>query len=236
MSPTLQSTKETRYSSTFRAGTGYTGILGYSRVKNNRTFFTEVEFSSATIGKKNISSSRNLQPSLHSNYIFIRPDKISYGIDFQLASLLQFRNGVGSSNNRISYLIWNSLGISANKAVIIQLKKRTMPLFFSASIPIFSYVVRPSYSFAFTDRFLEQEHYNLALDNLADSIIKGGKLRTLNSFNHIKLGVSTFFQSNKINRGFSLRYEFSYLSYLKQKSLFQFTHQLFFAYYINNRK
>lgn len=193
------------------------------------------EFNSTTIGASNISSTRNLQPNIQFSYLFQRPDKINFGPDLQIGSLLQFRNGVTSSNNQISYLIWNSLGLSLNKTFLIGSSERPTPIVIYASIPLISYIIRPSYSFPFTDRFLEQENYNFDLDNLSSSIIKGGKIRTVNSFIHLKFGIEAY-RFNKKNLGASIKYQINYLSYLKQKSLFQFTHQLIFSFIINKRK
>ncbi len=230
-SPNFQSTKETRYTSNFRFGLAYVGTLGYSNYNEKRNIFVETEFASATLGAKNISSTRNLQAGLQFSYIFQRADRINFGPDLQVGSLLQFRNGVRSSNNSISYLIWNSLGITANKPFIIG----SRPCNLIGSLPLISYVIRPSYSFPFTDRFLLQENYNLGLEDLRSNIVKGGKLRTLNSFVHLKLGIESYYFVKK-NFGASIRYQFSYLSYLKQKSLFQFTHQLIFSFMLNNSK
>ena len=235
MSPNFQSTKETRYTSTFRSGIGYVGTLGFSSTSEKRTLFFETEFNSTTIGASNISSTRNLQPNLQFSYLFQRPDKINFGPDLQLGTLLQFRNGVTSSNNQISYLIWNSLGLTFNKTFLIGASGRPTPIVINASVPLISYIIRPSYSFPFTDRFLEQENYNFDLDNLSSSIIRGGKIRTVNSFIHLKLGIEAY-RFNKKNLGASIKYQINYLSYLKQKSLFQFTHQLIFSFIINNSK
>lgn len=231
IAPSIQTTKETRYTSTFRSGLGYLGTMGYSHINEKRTLFIETSFASATVGASNISSSRNLQPNLQLVYLFVRPDKINFGPDLQIGSLLQFRNGTTSSNNRISYLIWNSLGVSASKAITIG----NTPVMLSASAPLLSYVIRPSYSFPFTDRFLLQENFNFDLENLRSNIIRGGKLRTINSFIHLKLGLGISpFRYKKL--GMSLRYQFEYLSYLQQKSLFQFTHQLIFTFMLSNKK
>jgi len=234
LSPTVQTTKETRYTSTFRSGLGYVGTLGYSSVNEKRTIFFETEFTSTTLGSSNISSTRNLQPNIQFSYLFQKAEKVNFGPDLQIGSLLQFRNGITSSNNKISYLIWNSLGLSMNKSFLLGSSERPIPIILTASLPLLSYLIRPSYSFPFTDRFLEQENYNFDLDNLSSSIIKGGKIRTLNSFIHLKFGVEAY--RFKKNLGGSLKYQFNYLSYLKQKSLFQFTHQLIFTFIINNRK
>lgn len=236
MSPTFQNTKEARFTSTFRNGTGYSAVIGYANANRKRAHNFTIEFTSAKQGASNISYTRNLKPVINYQYLFLKKRQIALGAEIQIGSLLEFRSGLAPSTNQISYLIWNSIGISVNKSFYINTPKIKFPLALFSSMPIISYVVRPSYSFPFPDRFLEQENFNFDLDNLGSNIIKGGKLKTLNSYINLNLGLQAYKIFDNSNFGVSVKYQFNYLSYLKEKTLFQFSHHIYFVIHLKSSK
>ena len=225
---TFQKSKETRFTSNFRSGIGYNVSMGYERQTEKSINRVSLLFIQASQGKSNISFSRNLRPEIR--YEYLKKNKsIDVGGFIDIGSLISFRNGTWANENSISYCMWSSLGISTQfkKSINVFDKKAEWKTCFSS--PLLSYLVRPSYSFPYTDNFLTQEKFNLNRTNLRKAIVTSGKFKSIGSFTNIRVQTGVDFVTENKKWSWGINYALGYLQTKEAKPLFQFNHQINFV-------
>ncbi len=176
--------------------------------------------------KLRISFSDNLRPEIKYDYLRIIHKNKAIGGYIDLCSLIAFRRGKGTSENGISYCLWSSLGISAQINKTINISKKTINWNNKVSLPIISYVVRPSYSFPYSDNFIQEGTFNFARSGLAKAIVTGGNLKDITAFSNIRFQTGLNYIADNKKWGYGLHYSFGYLQTKELKPLFQFNHQI----------
>lgn len=219
--------KETHYTSNFRNGIGYNILIGYEYKTQNSINNISLTFLNAKTGNGNISTSNLLQPELIYEYLRTIPKSgISIGGYLDFGSLLNFRSGKWAAENSTNYTIWSSLGLSTQyqKAVNIGTQKLNWNTRFS--IPAFSYLIRPSYTFPYTDNYLQNNVFEFDRTGLGSRILTGGRFAFLDKFlkTQFQTGFTIPTKNNKWELG--LNYVFDYLQTNELKPVFQFGHQL----------
>ena len=225
----FQQTKDLRFTSTFRSGLGYNADLVYENQKDSVINRVAALFTFSTQGKSNISYSLNLNPELRYEHLRNwRFPNFYLGAYIDAGSLIAHRFGRWTSDTNISYTIWSSLGVAARYERPLNFKGRQLLWRTHCSLPLLAYVVRPAYSFPYTDNFLEQDQFNFEREGLAGNIIKGGKIKTVGGFTrlHFQTGLLLPTKNNKWALGFA--YRLSLLQTNDLKPIYQFTHQLNF--------
>jgi hypothetical protein len=219
--------KETHYTSNFRNGIGYNILIGYEHKTQNSINRISVVFINTKTGKGNISTSNLLQPELKYEHLrILSTSGVSIGGYLDFGSLLNFRNGKWASENSTNYTIWSSLGLSTQyqKAVHIGTQKLNWNTRFS--IPAFSYLIRPSYTFPYTDNYLQNNVFEFDRTGLGSKILTGGRFVFLNKFlkTQFQTGFTIPTKNNKWE--FGVNYAFDYLQTNELKPVFQFGHQI----------
>lgn len=224
----FQSTKESRFTANFRDGVGYSALAGYEIINEKSIRRFSIAFIQAKQGKGNISFSNNFRPEIRNEYLIKLTNNLYLGSYLDIGSLLEFRSGKWTSENSISYCIWSSLGVSTQINKNFSVFNKTMTWKNIFSMPLVSYVIRPSYSFPYTNNFLEQETFNFEREGLGRTIIAGGKIQLTTVFNNIQLKTGLEMSPQNKKWKYGCNYMLSYLQTKELKPLYQFNHQINF--------
>ena len=127
----------------------------------------------------------------------------------------------GFGNNPISYTIANSLGIVFNKTQsLLSHGKHSVDLDASAQVALLSYLIRPAYGHPYPEDFLKEDTFNPTQAGLGKSIVKSGKIRSLNKYQSFRLvlGINYYFKDSfKVNATFA--FDFQNNSALQKSSI-----------------
>ena len=221
------SNKETHFTSNFRDGVGSRFEIGFERKTPKSINRFSLLGAHTNTGNDNISRSITLQPELRYTHLRSISNKgFQLGGYLDAGTLLNFRQGVWSNENGTNYTIWSSLGLSTQFDKKISFGNRELNWITQFSIPILSYLIRPSYTFPYTDNFLENEVFNFERSGLGEKIITGGSLALLNNFFRPQFQTGFSFSTKNKNWEFGLKYAFDYLQTQEVKPVFQTRHQL----------
>ncbi len=229
------STKETHYTSKYRNGIGYTFQIGYDKQTSRSITGLSFMFLYSSQGKKNISYSTILRPEV--KYEFLKSTSrsgLKVGGYYDIGTVLNFRRGIWSIENGINYTIWSSLGFSTQYSKHIKYKEKCIDWNTEFSIPVLSYLIRPSYTFPYTDNYLENEVFNFDRSGLGKSIITGGKLVTLDKFIYLGFQTGVSIPSKNKFWEFGLRYSFKFTQTNEVKPMHQTIHEISFLTKILN--
>lgn len=230
----LPSTKETHYSSNFRKGIGCNVELGFERNTSKSIHQISLLFLQAPQGKGNISYSNLLKPQIRYEHLRkISDSGLNIGGYFDVGTLLNFRRGSWANENKINYTIWSSLGIGIQYNKPLQVKKRQLKWNTKFSVPFLTYLIRPSYTFPYSDNYLQNGVFSFDRSGLGEKIVTGGQLVTLNKFLNLGFQTGVTLPTENRNWEFGLNYSFNYLQTNEIKPVFQSTHLLnFIAKYL----
>lgn len=225
----IPSTKETHYSSNFRSGIGYHVQLGYERSSLKSINKISTSFLKASQGKGNVSYSNLLRPQLSYEHLRLLKDKgIHIGGQLDIGSLLNFRRGTWPNENSINYTIWTSIGIAAQYDKSLNIKKRKLSWTTTISAPLLTYLIRPSYTFPYTDNYLESGVFDFGRSGLGKKIITGGKINSLNRFLNLKIQSGIILPFEKSKWQFGISYTYNYLHTNEIKPVFHSVHSVNF--------
>ena len=148
---------------------------------------------------------------------------------YDIGTLLNFRRGVWADENSINYTIWSSLGISSQYNKPIKFNDKQINWNTKFSVPLLTYLVRPSYTFPYPDNYLENGVFNFDQSGLGSEIITGGKFVSFDKF--LNMGFQTGFSlpTNNKNWELGLNYSFNYLQTNELKPVFQSMHLINFT-------
>ncbi len=225
---TQQSTRESRFTSNFRQGLGQKVLMGYEKNTLKRINKIDISFNHVNIGEGNISRAKSLQPEIRYEHLrLLKNPKIALGSYVDIGTILSFRNN-WASDSYLSYCIWNSVGLSGRYQKTIALGGRTLIWQTQASMPIVSYLIRPSYTFPYTDNYLENGVFQLDQTGLAGKIITGGSLVLPHKFSNIRFQTALFLPTTNQKWSFGLNYAFDFLRTNEVKPILQTNHSLTF--------
>jgi hypothetical protein len=222
-------TKETRFQSNFRNGFGVNTALGYDKLTEKAIHRMSILFAFTQPGKGNVSFSNVLQPELRYEYLrHTKYKNLAIGGYADIGTILAIRGGNWVNDNVISFCIWSSLGVSSQYEKPIKLGSKNLTWQTQFSLPLATYLVRPSYTFPYTDNYLQNEVFQFGTEGLAQKIITGGKFAFWDKFLNIKFQTGLMLPSINQKWIFGLQYEFNYLQTQELKPLFQSVHQINF--------
>lgn len=224
---TQQRTKEVRFTSNFRNGLGINMSLGYEKTSPKALQKMSLIFLKANQGKENISFTTNLRPELYYEYLKIIGEKgVSIGGHVGLGTILGIKRGVWSPENYISYSIWNSVGISGQYQSPLSISNKIGTWKTQVSMPIVTYLIRPSYTFPYTDNYLENDVFRFSRKGLAQKIITGGNIVLPNKFTNINFQTGIWLPNARKTATFGLQYAFNLYATKEVKPIIQTNHSL----------
>lgn len=223
----LQTSLEQRFFSESKKHTGFNLTLGYEFGKNNRHNQLELNFSKNALDLSKIADFLHLKPEIRYTHTRALPGKsIHLGGFYDVGALLTFPRISWGGNNEISYSIWSSLGVVAKWEKPITIKEKNLIIKASGSLPIIGYVIRPSYGLPYTENFLEDGTFDFKRTGLAQAILTGGKIRSLNSFINYKANIGLALPFGKKGHEVGLEYAWEYFWVGGNKSTALAQHQL----------
>jgi len=223
----LPSTKETHYASNFRNGIGYLVNFGYERNSAKAINRVSVSFMQAAQGKENVSYSNLLRPEVRYEHLRKRDEKnLNLGGYYDVGALLNFRRGSWPSENNINYSIWSSLGLVATYKKLLTLNSKQFSWDTKFSLPLLTYLIRPSYTFPYTDNYLEDGVFNFDRSGLGEKIVTGGNIVTINKFMNVGFQTGIALPSKNERWDYGLTYSFNYFQTNELKPVFQIIHAL----------
>jgi len=226
----LSSTKETHYSSNFRNGIGYTVKLGFEKRTLKAIHRFQTSFLQAAQGKENISYSNLLNPEIRYDFLKVtNKNAVRLGGYLDAGTLLNFRRGAWADENSINYTIWSSLGVVVEYEKNLLLKGTELKWNINFSLPICSYLIRPSYTFPYPDNYLEDNTFNFDRSGLGGKIVTGGDLVTLDKFINLQFRTGLNLPIENIKWVFGIEYAYNYKQTDELKPMFQSIHALSFV-------
>jgi hypothetical protein len=221
----IPSTKETHYTSNFRNGIGYNVQIGYERQSSKSINRFSVLFLQSKQGKENLSFSNILRPEIRYEHLRkINESGLSIGGYFDIGTLLNFRRGTWADENSINYTMWSSFGFSSQYEKSIKLKDKKINWNSKFSVPLMTYLIRPSYTFPYTDNYLENGVFSFDRSGLSKKIVTGGKLVSLDKFLNIGFQTGFSFPTNNNKWELGVNYSLNYMQTNELKPIFQSVH------------
>ncbi len=217
---TIQNIKETRIARDFKRSLGTNVNIGYERQTQKNINRVLVMFMHSR--RSNVVTFNNLTPEIRYEYLQ-RKGNWAIGGYADVGTILSLASGVWAKENGLSYCIWSSVGASARYEKRIGQNRVWQSAF---SLPVLSYVVRPSYMFPYSDNFLTEEKFDLGKRGLAKAILTGCKLQAIGQFSNIKFNTAIYTTSANKKWSYGLQYQMSYLHASGSKALSQVNHQI----------
>jgi hypothetical protein len=216
----LQNTKEMRIARGFKRSAGSYLNIGYERQTPKSINRISLLFMHSR--RSNVVTFNNLTPEVRYEYLQ-RKGNWAIGGYADVGTMLSLASGAWANENAFSYCIWSSVGASASYEKRIGQNRVWQTKF---SLPVLSYVVRPSYTFPYSDNFLTDEKFDLGRQGLAKAILTGGKLQAIGQFSNIKFSTAIHTTSANKKWDYGLQYQLSYLHASGLKALSQVNHQI----------
>lgn len=225
----IPSTKETHFTSNFRRGVGYNVQMGYERKSLKSTNRFSVLFLQANQGKGNISYSTILRPEIKYEHLrSINENGLWIGGYYDIGTLLNFRRGIWGSEKGINYTIWSSVGVSSQYNKQIRLMDKQFRWNTRFSIPILTYLIRPSYTFPYPDNYLQSGVFSFDRNGLGKKIVSGGNFVTFDKFLNVSFQTGISIPTENKKWEFGINYSFNYMQTNELKPVFQPIHSLNF--------
>jgi hypothetical protein len=226
----IPSTKETHYTSNFKNGIGYNVQIGYERQSSKSINRFSVLFLQSSQGKGNVSFSNILRPEIRYEHLRkINESGLYIGGYYDIGTLLNFRRGVWADENSINYTLWSSLGISSQYNKPVKFNNKQINWNTKFSVPLLTYLVRPSYTFPYPDNYLENGVFNFDQSGLGNKIITGGKFVSFDKFLNIGFQTGLSLPTNNQKWELGVNYSFNYLQTSELKPVFQSMHLINFT-------
>ena len=222
-----QSILEQRFSALPLNFTGFNTRLAYSWENEKSLQEIATNFSKTTTRGKVSLLFNVLNPELKYTNWRLRKDKfLHFGAYWDFGSVLHFVDGNWRGENNISYTIWSSLGVSALFRKEINISNRQFLLRTEASLPLLAYSIRPAFGIQYPENFIQDGVFDFKREGLGGYIIKGGKLRTVNAFQNVKLKTSLALPLTAKKHQVGFDYQWSFLYAKGEKSISYAQHHL----------
>lgn len=131
------------------------------------------------------------------NYAYLRKYKMNWvGGFFNSTTLLNMPKSslVGFGNNPISYTIAQSLGIRLERDHDISIKGKDVQVSGSSQFSLLSHLIRPAYGHPYPEDFLNEDAFSPTQAGLASSLIKSGKIVSVNKYMSFQISLSISYQ------------------------------------------
>jgi len=221
------SNKESHYTSNLRSGIGYNILIGYERKGGKSINRISLFFLQTKTGKGNLSGSNILHSELKYEHLWkITKKEIYLGAYINIGGLINLRTGYWTKGTKISYAIWSSLGISTQFQKQLIIKKLNINWINKFSFPIVSYLIRPSYAFAYTDNYLYSNVFQRGEKEPANKIITGGKIVSWDKFLKFRYQTEITMPTNNKKWEFGVNYIFDFIQTREIKPMIQTSHQI----------
>jgi len=153
------------------------------------------------------------------------------GGSFQSSTLLLFPNNGRRlyNNNPISYTIANSLGIAINRSIsVLQNEDQKADIGFGFRSSLLTHLIRPAYAHPYPEHYLQEEVFSPTRSGLGKSIVKSGKLKTINKYYNMRLVIGfNYIHGNNVK--FNFQYIINIENSNEAKALTQKNHNLIFG-------
>jgi len=220
-------TKETRYSNVIKENKTLHFGMSFSKSNETTRQSHDFDFSYSLDGTGDKVSFKLISPKY--NFGYQKKYKgLWIGGSFNNETLLLFPRAKRNyfTNNPISYTINTGLGLMVSDVYEIKTDaNKRLTAYWDVNTSLINYLIRPAYAHPYPEHYLENDRFSPTRKDMWKSIVKGGKIKTVNKFQNINvvLGIN-YFYNDSIKLGLS--YQFYTMNIQDDKSFNHNDHSL----------
>lgn len=174
--------------------------IGYRSGNNKRISHVQVQFSSFRSRNGSLVGMNILRPQIFYSYEKKIKEGIWFGGFIDHNTVLNFVSTTSASfnNNSINYFIAQSIGprVSYIKSFLPSVDGHKFQFRSSAQASLLAYVIQPEFAHPYPTQFLKEDVFTPTREGMAWSLVKSGKLATMNQYRSFRVEFGLFYQLN----------------------------------------